>query len=70
MLLRRRDFGRYALAGSLAAAVGGAARAAEADKILVGILPLAAHAPTFIVACKDYFAKQGPSRSSPMLPMR
>jgi len=63
-MLTRRTFGLYTLAGSLAGslAVGlgeRAALAADADKINVGILPLASHAPTFIAAGKDYFAKRG-----------
>ena len=59
-MLTRRNFGRYALAGSLAATFGAPAlRAAEGDKVKVGILPLASHAPTFIADAKGYFTKQG-----------
>ena len=58
--MTRRAFGCYALAGSAAAALGGAAAyAADADKIRVGILPLASHAPTFIALGKGYFDKHG-----------
>src|SRR5579862_539302 len=58
--MTRRDFGRYALAGATAAALGGtAARAADADKIKVGVLPLASHSPTFIALGKNYFDKHG-----------
>ena len=56
-LMTRRAFGGYALA---AAALGvAAARAADADKIRVGILPLASHSPTFIALGKAYFDKHG-----------
>jgi NitT/TauT family transport system substrate-binding protein len=54
--LTRRAFGFYSLAAALG---GGAARAADADKIRIGILPLASHSPTFIADGKGYFAKQG-----------
>jgi len=59
VLLTRRTIGSYALAGSLAAALGGAARAAGADNIRIGILPLVSHAPTFIADGKGYFGTQG-----------
>jgi NitT/TauT family transport system substrate-binding protein len=58
-VLTRRTFGLYALAGSLATCAARRPRAAGADKIRVGILPLASHAPTFVAAAKGYFAKQG-----------
>ena len=54
--LTRRAFGFYSLAAALG---GGAARAADADKIRIGILALASHAPTFIADGKGYFTKQG-----------
>lgn len=58
--MTRRAFGRYALAGSAAAAFNrAAAYAADADKIRVGILPLASHAPTFIALGKGYFDAHG-----------
>lgn len=60
-LMTRRQLGRYALAGSAAAVLERSvrARAADADKIKVGILPLASHSPTFIALGKGYFDKQG-----------
>jgi NitT/TauT family transport system substrate-binding protein len=62
-LLTRREFGLHTLAGSAAAMLSGAARAADsapgADKIRVGVLPLTSHAPTYIALGKGYFAKQG-----------
>ena len=59
-LLTRRAFGLGTLAGSAAAMLSRATRAAaETDKIRVGILPLTSHAPTFIALGKGYFAKQG-----------
>ncbi len=58
--LTRRGFGFSIIAGWIAAGVGGfATRAAAADKIRIGILPLVSHAPTFIAVGKGYFDKQG-----------
>ncbi|HWB51529.1 MAG TPA: ABC transporter substrate-binding protein [Stellaceae bacterium] len=60
MPLTRRNFGRHTLAGALAAALGApAVRAAGGDKVRLGILPLASHAPTFIADGNGYFTKQG-----------
>jgi NitT/TauT family transport system substrate-binding protein len=58
-LLTRRAFGLGTFAGSAAVMLSRTVRAADADKIRVGILPLTSHAPTFIALGKDYFAKQG-----------
>lgn len=56
----RREFSRYALAGSAAVALSGArARAGDTDKIKVGILPLSSHSPTFIALGKGYFDTHG-----------
>ncbi|HTZ36849.1 MAG TPA: ABC transporter substrate-binding protein [Stellaceae bacterium] len=59
--LTRRTFARYLAVGAASARLtgGGRAFAAAPDKIAVGILPLASHAPTFIAAGKGYFTEQG-----------
>ena len=55
MSLTRREFGLAALA----AGAFGASPARAADKIHIGILPLASHSPTFIAAAKGYFEGAG-----------
>jgi NitT/TauT family transport system substrate-binding protein len=55
MSLTRREFGLAALAAGAFAAP----RAHAADKIHIGVLPLASHAPTFIAAAKGYFTDAG-----------
>jgi NitT/TauT family transport system substrate-binding protein len=55
MSLTRREFGLAALAAGTFAATP----AWAADKIHIGILPLASHSPTFIAAAKGYFTDAG-----------
>ena len=60
MLLTRREFGLAALAaGALAARRSQAAEKTAADKIHIGVLPLASHSPTFIALAKGYFTDAG-----------
>jgi len=56
----RREFGLLTLGGAAASVVKAvAARAAAPDKIHIGFLPLASHAPTFIAMEKGYFTGAG-----------
>jgi NitT/TauT family transport system substrate-binding protein len=55
----RRNVARFALGAPITLALRRAARAADADKVRVGVLPLTSHAPTFIADGKGYFAGQG-----------
>jgi NitT/TauT family transport system substrate-binding protein len=55
MPLTRREFGLAALAAGALAATP----ARAADKIHIGILPLASHSPTFIALAKGYFTEAG-----------
>ncbi len=55
MSLTRREFGLAALAAGTFAATP----ARAADKIHIGILPLASHSPTFIALAKGYFTDAG-----------
>ena len=56
----RRTFALYTLAGAATAGLdAGMLRAAAADKIGIGVLPLVSHAPTFIAAGKGYFGQEG-----------
>ena len=56
----RRDFGLLTLGGAAASLMkGAAARAAAPDRIHIGFLPLASHAPTFIAMEKGYFTNAG-----------
>ena len=52
-------FARLALAGLLAMAVGGIARADEAQKAKIGVLRLSSSAPVFIAQDKGYFREAG-----------
>jgi NitT/TauT family transport system substrate-binding protein len=56
----RREFGLLTLGGAAAGLVKVTApRAAAPDKIHIGFLPLASHAPTFIAMEKGYFTNAG-----------
>jgi NitT/TauT family transport system substrate-binding protein len=56
----RREFGLLTLGGAAASLVKVTApRAAAPDKIHIGFLPLASHAPTFIAMEKGYFTNAG-----------
>jgi NitT/TauT family transport system substrate-binding protein len=52
-------FARLALAGLLAMAVGGIARADDAQKARIGVLRLSSSAPVFIAQDKGYFREAG-----------
>jgi NitT/TauT family transport system substrate-binding protein len=52
-------FARLALAGLLAMAVGGIARADDAQKAKIGVLRLSSSAPVFIAQDKGYFREAG-----------
>ena len=52
-------FARLALAGLLAIAAGGIARADDAQKAKIGVLRLSSSAPVFIAQDKGYFREAG-----------
>ena len=52
-------FARFALAGLLAMAAGGIARADDAQKAKIGVLRLSSSAPVFIAQDKGYFREAG-----------
>ena len=54
-----RKFARLALAGLLAIATGGIARADDAQKAKIGVLRLSSSAPVFIAQDKGYFREAG-----------